>query len=169
MATSLDFVHEPLDLAHNTIRVLSILPDLSDSPIRCLIKQIRREDRHVCLSYTWGDESEQSLIELDGKRFMVRPNLLEFLHRARPEYCNELLWIDAICIDQRDVRERNHQVQQMADIYASSKLVLMWAGHVSGDLAGFVRKFHKWSFILRHPLLMRMIYGGTPAWREGLN
>lgn len=39
-----------------------------------------------------------------------------------------LLWIDAICIDQGNVTEKNHQVQRMGVIYAGVKMVMIWLG-----------------------------------------
>jgi hypothetical protein len=38
------------------------------------------------------------------------------------------MWIDAICINQDDIRERGHQVQQMGDIYSQAERVLFWLG-----------------------------------------
>lgn len=38
------------------------------------------------------------------------------------------LWIDAICIDQNNVDERNHQVRMMSDIYQGATEVLVWLG-----------------------------------------
>ena len=38
------------------------------------------------------------------------------------------LWIDAICINQDDVFERNHQVRLMGDLYRSATSVLSWLG-----------------------------------------
>lgn len=40
----------------------------------------------------------------------------------------DLLWVDAICIDQRRVMERNHQVPLMRDIYSQATRVLVWLG-----------------------------------------
>lgn len=34
--------------------------------------------------------------------------------------------MDAICINQRNLKERNHQVQQMRAIYSKAALVLVW-------------------------------------------
>ena len=39
-----------------------------------------------------------------------------------------VLWIDALCINQQDVSERNHQVSQMGRIYQSATGVLAWLG-----------------------------------------
>jgi hypothetical protein len=37
-------------------------------------------------------------------------------------------WIDAICIDQTSVLERNHQVQMMREIYCNAESVYVWLG-----------------------------------------
>lgn len=34
----------------------------------------------------------------------------------------------AICTDQRNIRERNHQVHQMGKIYSNARMVLIWLG-----------------------------------------
>lgn len=47
------------------------------------------------------------------------------------------LWVDAICINQSDIPERNSQVRQMAAIYRGAKAVRVWlgeAGSVGPDL-----------------------------------
>jgi hypothetical protein len=36
--------------------------------------------------------------------------------------------VDALCIDQQDINERNYQVTQMGRIYALAKMVLVWLG-----------------------------------------
>jgi hypothetical protein len=39
-----------------------------------------------------------------------------------------LLWVDAICINQDDIEERNRQVKLMAFIYSRALAVLVWLG-----------------------------------------
>ena len=36
------------------------------------------------------------------------------------------LWIDAICINQASLKEKNQQVPMMADIYGGAARVLVW-------------------------------------------
>jgi hypothetical protein len=43
------------------------------------------------------------------------------------------LWIDALCINQEDIAERNVQVQRMGNIYQTAKGVLIWLGEASDD------------------------------------
>lgn len=38
------------------------------------------------------------------------------------------MWIDALCIDQRNVEERNQQVRQKDQIYSRAAGVLVWLG-----------------------------------------
>jgi hypothetical protein len=39
-----------------------------------------------------------------------------------------VLWIDAICINQEDDKERGHQVAIMRDVYSRAIEVLIWLG-----------------------------------------
>lgn len=48
-------------------------------------------------------------------------------------YAWEYFWIDAICIDQANYRERHHQVQQMGSIYRLAQEVVIW---LDGQLSG---------------------------------
>ena len=36
------------------------------------------------------------------------------------------IWVDALCINQKDTLEKNHQVAMMNDIYSGAQEVLMW-------------------------------------------
>jgi hypothetical protein len=54
--------------------------------------------------------------------FSDEHSLLDF------EAAAEALWIDALCIDQGQNDERNHQVQQMGSIYSGAQRVIAWIG-----------------------------------------
>ncbi|OJD38961.1 heterokaryon incompatibility protein [Diplodia corticola] len=100
------------------------------------------------LSYTWGDQSQSRPILLNRVLFLVRPNLEAALRRlARyPDYANGLkLWVDAICINQRDLRERSRQVRRMGDIFSRALIVTIWLGELSdtegmSELQGLVSR-----------------------------
>ena len=68
----------------------------------------------------------------------MRRNLWDFLRVARHSYPSRPLWIDAICIDQASLSERNHQVAQMGAIYAAAAHVIIWLGN-SKPIADFFR------------------------------
>jgi hypothetical protein len=46
---------------------------------------------------------------------------------------NRTLWVDAICINQQDIRERGCQVEMMGDVYSKAARVLVWLGPKSHD------------------------------------
>lgn len=49
------------------------------------------------------------------------------------EHNQYVLWIDAICIDQANVRERGDQVGLMCSVYTRAKKVTVWLGPKSFD------------------------------------
>ncbi|KAL7627737.1 hypothetical protein AAE478_001932 [Parahypoxylon ruwenzoriense] len=145
------FKHTPL-LSKTSIRLLTILPD-SGRPIRCSVSvaELQREITYDCLSYTWGDPlyrglslpgdrnddrySNQNLfpesIECNGKSSPVGQNLFDALLRLRSSgygNANCPIWIDAICIDQGNIPEKNDQVAMMGHIYESARSVIIWLG-----------------------------------------
>ncbi|KAH7070389.1 ankyrin repeat-containing domain protein, partial [Paraphoma chrysanthemicola] len=81
------------------------------------------------LSYTWGTNERTKQIILNGERFMLTENLYSALQSLRFEDKDRILWIDAICIDQSHIAERNHQVSHMASIYRDADRVLFWLGN----------------------------------------
>jgi hypothetical protein len=44
-----------------------------------------------------------------------------------------VLWVDAVCINQNDFQERNHQVMQMGQIYSKAERVVVWLGESNED------------------------------------
>ncbi|KAG9189253.1 hypothetical protein G6011_06121 [Alternaria panax] len=128
---STSFQHEPLDYRRGAIRLLRILPHLSnEGHIQCEIWHDSIKASYACLSYVWGSEKIQRQILVNGKLLSVRENLYDFMRVARSKYANppRTLWIDALCIDQNSVYERNHQVAQMGSMYANAIEVISWFG-----------------------------------------
>lgn len=129
------YPNEPLLLDPPTIRVLNIIPTSShDSPIQLTLQHIPLTDDHICLSYIWGDSKDHEVIYINSKRFEVGRNLYEFLHLARKLSIPDPLWIDAICINQGNVQERNKQVQLMGDVYERASQVLIYPGRLPRGL-----------------------------------
>jgi hypothetical protein len=83
---------------------------------------------YEALSYAWGDTAKTKQILLNNRRFLVTENLFIALQHLRLEDEDRILWIDAICIDQTQNLERNHQIMHMASIYREAETVLFWLG-----------------------------------------
>ena len=95
------------------------------------------EEKYEALSWCWGNQAEDYavLIKKGGKPFRkrVRKELamaLKYLRRAGE---GRTLWIDAICINQADPNERNHQVQMMSRVYTRAQQVCIWLGEADTD------------------------------------
>jgi hypothetical protein len=96
------------------------------------------------LSYCWGtsDAIEEikilqfhqtpgrahSFKDIQPGTFYVRPTLYAALHKLRDPKQSKVLWVDAICINQDDVIERNQQVSKMAEIYSLAAHISVWLG-----------------------------------------
>ncbi|KAK3360758.1 heterokaryon incompatibility protein-domain-containing protein [Lasiosphaeria hispida] len=89
----------------------------------------------VALSYTWGDAAHTRDIVVDGCRVPVRSNLaaLRALWEKQPVQQGVLIWIDALCINQGDVHERNEEVKRMRAIYKIARDVVVWLGEEEDD------------------------------------
>ncbi|KAK5689813.1 hypothetical protein LTR97_012572 [Elasticomyces elasticus] len=58
----------------------------------------------------------------------VTENLLSALVNLRRPDSERMLWVDAICINQNNIPERNDQVRKMGSIYSHAQRVLVWLG-----------------------------------------
>jgi hypothetical protein len=58
--------------------------------------------------------------------------LLELRREVVTRSQAQLIWIDAICINQKDIPERNYQLLLMQDIYRKSERLIIWLGPDDG-------------------------------------
>ena len=97
--------------------------------------------QYQALSYTWGEpEFPRSLHVLRGPGdggaehaslagvVNITENLHSALHNLRKPDKTLVLWVDAVCIDQANISERNHQVGNIPQTYAAAASVLVWLG-----------------------------------------
>lgn len=60
----------------------------------------------------------------------ITRNLDTALRRLRRQECTRRLWVDALCINQSDDKERAHQVSMMDQIYACANQAVIYLGEV---------------------------------------
>ncbi|KAI0403147.1 heterokaryon incompatibility protein-domain-containing protein [Xylaria palmicola] len=86
------------------------------------------------LSYEWGDQHDADEIIVDGEKTTVTRNLKDALERLctwwrRWDGNDSIrLWVDALCINQANIPERNDQVRRMRQIYSTAIKVLIMTG-----------------------------------------
>ncbi|KAK1752662.1 heterokaryon incompatibility protein-domain-containing protein [Echria macrotheca] len=120
------------------IRTVILLPSTDpDAQIHCTFKRHRfvnvAPSSYSALSYVWGDRSQTRTIFLNGTPLPITKNLFAALRQLRRGEEPLELWVDALCINQDDIQERNNQVRMMGDIYKRATEVLMWLGEANDD------------------------------------
>ncbi|KAF4633399.1 hypothetical protein G7Y89_g4718 [Cudoniella acicularis] len=119
---------EPLPPDH--IRLLCIEAGSAESPIRCKLQatSLHTPPPYEALSYTWGSTEQESAITCGGSDMLVTRNLFDVLQYLRKPESQRIMWIDAVCINQRNDQERTEQVGMMKDIYKKALHVVIWLG-----------------------------------------
>lgn len=124
-------IYDPLDQSRDCLRVLTLLPGVkSKDEIRCELetRTFMTKPDYEALSYTWGDAPVSHKITINGQPFSIRENLYQALERLRFPDKRRTIWVDAICINQEEVVERNYEVSLMSFIYTRARRVLVWLG-----------------------------------------
>ncbi|KAF1989760.1 heterokaryon incompatibility, partial [Aulographum hederae CBS 113979] len=80
------------------------------------------------LSYMWGPRDPNCHILCEGRPLFITPNCASALLHLRKKKSPRLLWVDAICIDQDSVEEKNHQIPIVGEIYAAAEQTIAWLG-----------------------------------------
>ncbi|UKZ83317.1 hypothetical protein TrVFT333_011125 [Trichoderma virens FT-333] len=139
-ATRTDFVtvgYSKLNTSQKQIRLFELYPSINGSDIKGSFHYVELSANleYVALSYTWGDEATYGEIQVDdGMNIPIRENLWQFLRLQSSSLSeSKFYWIDAICINQSDVNERNHQVGLMRQIYTNATAVYVWLGCESSN------------------------------------
>ncbi|KAH7336533.1 heterokaryon incompatibility protein-domain-containing protein [Rhexocercosporidium sp. MPI-PUGE-AT-0058] len=113
------------------VRLVRLQPGQSNGPILLtLITQQLLEDSptYEALSYAWGPSSDTALVNVDGHPYPITRNLFCALQHLRLGTTSRVLWIDAICINQGDMEEKQQQVMIMSQIYQKASTVVAWLG-----------------------------------------
>ena len=123
------------------IRILRLFPSTYDNPQidSELITPTEDSEGNIsptkpykALSWCWGTSGRTSYIRITkGEKSYakyVAPNLFAALRALCHHQKFRYLWVDAICIDQDDLNEKNQQVEMMDEIYGNAARVCIWLG-----------------------------------------
>lgn len=110
---------------------------------------------YTAFSYCWGDPTDQTPVFCNGKLLYVPSSLWRLLSwhipresknaysqydASKPENTQKpaVFWADAICINQHDTLEKNHQIPLMRTIYQNAMEVIAYAGESDSALGAGV-------------------------------
>ncbi|KAK0701715.1 heterokaryon incompatibility protein-domain-containing protein [Lasiosphaeria miniovina] len=123
-------VYSPLASENSEFRLLHLGPGPPDSPVKASLTTHPLLDGSApvydALSYVWGEPRFTSVIHINGSAFFVTKHLAKCLSALRLPDQERLIWIDAICINQNDIPERQQQVALMGHIYKNADKVRVW-------------------------------------------
>ena len=106
---------------------------------------------YICLSYAQGGSGgETSTVFLDGVATLLGGNLEAALRDLRSGYECQLgmnIWVDALCINQADVADRNLHVLRLRDIFGGSFSVTAWTTTSEDMLHSEVKQPGEWLFL----------------------
>ncbi|KAI6871943.1 hypothetical protein KC338_g2355 [Hortaea werneckii] len=112
----LKYPYRALDKESLEIRLLTIYPttDPSEVPVKCSLSHanLGKEPKpnYETISYAWGTSKERKTIVVDDFSLEVPVSAERAIRRMRLRDQSRVLWIDAICVNQADTNEKNHQV-----------------------------------------------------------
>ncbi|KAL7812762.1 heterokaryon incompatibility protein domain-containing protein [Trichoderma gracile] len=105
---------------------------------------------YEAISYTWSGQALDRPVYANGQEYHVTRNAEDVMRRLRPSSPDDSrnLWIDAICINQKDDAEKSVQVQLMFEVYANAERVNIWLGQGTDATALALRwlRWYSWSF-----------------------
>ncbi|TVY54631.1 Heterokaryon incompatibility protein 6,OR allele [Lachnellula cervina] len=150
-ATVQPTVYRHLDKTKREIRICDLYSSSElSAPLICSLRivPLDKVGEFVAFSYVWGQEPATEAITINGFQHQIRSNLAAGLRRFRANHYQSMsgklrkprpisVWVDAICINQDSIEERNHQVPLMRLIFSECEYAFSWLGESDGtsDLA----------------------------------
>jgi hypothetical protein len=150
-----------LPLADGEIRVLELYPGKDDAafegslhivsvdfahPAQGVDQSYTRHTNHAisletgkplwytALSYVWGIPVFDHSVQITNSESVeISSSLAVALYRLRSTQESIFLWIDQICIDQTDRRDKEQQIPLMGLIYTHATNTVIWLGDENGE------------------------------------
>ena len=127
-------------LSQTSIRLLRLLPSDKDAnKLRCELFEypLGNSDKpsypYEALSYVWGSEDKPKSITVNNQNLHITQNLYMALLHLQDHLCSRVIWVDAICINQKDDEEKSAQVALMGQIFRSAEATRVWLGEEADD------------------------------------
>ncbi|EFW15019.1 hypothetical protein CPSG_08207 [Coccidioides posadasii str. Silveira] len=127
--------YQPLCPSKSEIRLLRLLDGDPGAPLRGEIFHVPLNDcgPFTALSYTWVTSLKPYTLHTSDGKVPLTASLYFALHRIRKSKAPVILWADAICINQDNSKEKEHQITMMQRIFMSATGVFAWLGEKSDD------------------------------------
>ena len=154
-----------LNTQNREIRLLHIERNQDARLLQCRLEHTSLNDHpdYKALSYYWGpppSRADLRSVLLDDKPVQIRPTIYKYLKTLVSRFAHALVWLDLLCINQKDAAERNEQVAVMGDIFSNAQEVYVWLGEADPDsdyaFDAISRLSPQWQGFLLYSNLTRM-------------
>lgn len=168
MAERYNFI--PLSSAGST-RLLLLQPSKADdSPLRCELKEVNVVDNapicaYEALSYVWGSRTAYGELRCNRGSIPLARNCESALRHLRRRRTTTVLWVDAVCINQQDDRERAQQISLMGSIHRFATSVVIWLGEGTKNTARCFARLKFWRTAIKSGLFFRKL-NGNKVWGQ---
>lgn len=143
---SVSYQYEPLTSDSGEIRLVKITGLQEDAETDSIVLELDilhtpldQPAPYLTISYTWGNPARTHKILVNGTALFVPENTFQTLYtvyHALPTLATEFcapdeqfsLWIDAVCLNQSDVKEKDEQVRRMGQIYSHATGTIGYIG-----------------------------------------
>jgi len=139
-AKRIPYRYSPLSPGNDSIRLLRLMPHTDETAdIHCELFEYSLQNNcqgthlYEALSYAWGNPDEKLPIFINKRSVNIPINLCAALLQLRNHSIERILWVDALCINQDNQQEKEHQIQLMARIYSQANRLLVWLGETADD------------------------------------
>lgn len=125
------------------IRLLRFLQFGPSTEMTCDIVTVplasTKDKEFIAVSYCWGQPLLlQYLCLEDGSCLPISETLYTLLKYLLSGRSKVMVWIDALCINQKDNTEKDYQVRMMKDIYTAAYETRIWLGKLDVDEQAFM-------------------------------
>lgn len=131
------YKYQPLESSTN-IRVLVLEPASYSDVLKAQLVHVDRErlllgqgtpDFYEAISYCWGDPTATHHLLIEEKFILpISSNVDVLLRHLRSSKKHRYFWLDAVCLDQHNDREKQVQVSLMGRIYSQAVKIRAWIG-----------------------------------------
>ncbi|KAH7119998.1 heterokaryon incompatibility protein-domain-containing protein [Dendryphion nanum] len=126
------------------IRVIILYGGEYSEPLKCDLTHVNLADNPTfeAVSYTWaiecGDTTLSEELQCGDQTIPITKSCDDALRQVRRKIFSRNIWVDAICINQSNTLERNHQVGLMDKIYHQAQQVLICLRDPHHDYGNFL-------------------------------
>lgn len=135
-------LYAPLDENRREIRVLKVSRPFQDGDGRAdtfqadlVCVSLDDDPSYLAISYAWGDPLIVGHFESHHKgqerRVSYNKGVFDIIKTILARGTTLYLWIDALCINQEDLRERASQVEMMGTIFSRARQVVAFIGRAN--------------------------------------